>query len=638
MKHALLFCLSLFSMMANAQTTASQLFDCNPGALGSNVFGHAKYACVGNKYFFVSRTTAAGTELWVTSGTAATTFMLKNIGPGANDANIDKLTPVGNFLYFFADDGNGRELWRTDGTSANTFMVKDAAIAGTFQGSTTALQFLEYNGKLMYTFDNGTNGAELWTSDGTAAGTNMVINLQTGPNPYNPALEAGAVIYRLIPFNGLVYFHANQGNMRSLWKTDGTAGGTIKIKDLRFDFSAQYVDSLSAMGDKLYFFGDDGTTGAELWVSDGTTAGTQLVKDIKQGTGGSYPSQFRKFGNYVYFTADSSTVSGTNDFQIWKTDGTAAGTTKVTTVPFTVSTFWGVHENKLLYSKYDASYNAIPWVLNTDNDNASILSANFINPSNTSAYRNGITYFAGKSPTVGAELWKTDGTTAGTVLLQDINPVNPGSFSDAGAQDPFVICGDLLYFMGNNNVTGIEPWTYYVGPTLPLKLLQFSGAYRGHEIVLNWTTANELGFSHFEVEHSANGIHFQQLGLVRANNANNYQLVDAQPFANENFYRLKMMDKDGWFTYSSIVRLQTKAAKVEWQVKKISNQSLQLQYQSVTAHALVQVYDVMGRMLASKTIGGNNGILLIELPSQATGVLQVVLRDAVSVDTKRVLF
>ncbi len=638
MKHVLLFCFLAFSKNIIAQTTPALLFDCNPGAQGSNVFGSPKSACVGNKYFFASRTAAAGTELWVTSGTAATTFMLKNIGPGANDANIDKLTPVGNWLFFFADDGNGRELWKTDGTSANTIMVKDAAITGTFQGSTTALQFLEYNNKLLYTFDNGINGAELWTSDGTAAGTNMIINLQTGPNPYNPALEAGAVIYRLIPFNGLVYFHANQGNMRSLWKTDGTAVGTIKVKDLRSDFSAQFVDSLSAMGDKLYFFGDDGTTGSELWVSDGTTAGTLLVKDIKQGTGGSYPSQFRKFGNFVYFTADSSTVAGVSDFQIWKTDGTATGTTKVTSDPFTVSSFWGVHENKLLFDKRDASYNAIPWVLNTDNDNASILSTSFINPSATSAYRNGLTYFAGKSPTLGIELWKTDGTTAGTIMIQDINPINPGTFSDAGAQDPFVICGDLLYFMGNNNITGLEPWTMYVGPTLPLKLLQFSGAYRGNEIVLNWSTANSLNFSHFELEHAADAIHFQPLDIVQANRSNQYQFVDAHPFANENFYRLKIVDKDGQTSFSNIVRLKTQINKADWQVKKLNIQTLQIQFQSIHGQAIVQVYDVLGRELVTKKIEGSNGMLLIDLPSQAGSVLHIVLRDAVSVETKRILF
>jgi ELWxxDGT repeat protein len=556
-----LFAILLITTVINAQP-AIRLYDCNPGSDGSNLWGPSVTVCMGDKYYFVSRTNSAGAELWVSSGTTATTYMVKNIGPGPNDGGIDKLTPVGNVLYFFADDGNGRELWRTDGTEANTFMVKDAAINGTFQGSTPALQFVEYNGKLVYVFNNGTNGPELWSSDGTSAGTNMIINLQTAPTFFDPNQEAGAGIFRLALFDGYIYFHGNKDSMRSLWKTDGTAAGTTKIKDFMYDPNVQYVDSLKTMGNKMYFFGSDGTTGAELWVSDGTTAGTQLIKDIKAGPGSSYPNQFRMFGNYIYFTADSSTNNLINDSQIWKTDGTTAGTTKVTTGPLTVASFWGMHESKLFYSKYDASFTTIPWVLNTaNNDEHYILSPDITSPSENSAYRNGYTYFAAKSAANNTELWKTDGTVTGTTMYQDINPVNPGSFGDEGANGPFTFCGNYLYFRGNDNATGMEPWVINIVPVLPLTLLNFSGTYADKKAILNWQTENEINTDKFIVEKSTDARVFTYTGTIQAKNTvqkNYYQFSDniSAPEVTV-FYRLKQVDKDGKTTYSNVVKIST---------------------------------------------------------------------------------
>ncbi|MEB3831575.1 ELWxxDGT repeat protein, partial [Phormidium sp. CCY1219] len=70
---------------------------------------------------------------------------------------------------------------------------------------------------------------------------------------------------------------------------------------------------------------DDGTNGFELWKSDGTAAGTVLVKDIRSGSGSSNPSNLTNINGTLYFGADD----GTNGFELWKSDGTAAGTVLV---------------------------------------------------------------------------------------------------------------------------------------------------------------------------------------------------------------------------------------------------------------------------------------------------------------------
>src|SRR5262249_5791385 len=138
---------------------------------------------------------------------------------------------------------------------------------------------------------DGTHGYELWKSDGTAAGSTLVKDIFPGgisgygyyPNSSYPS--------HLTNVNGTLFFEDNDGTHgNELWKSDGTAAGTVLVKDINPGSSGSNPTDLTNVNGTLFFEATDGTHGYELWKSDGTATGTVMVKDINPGSGSSSPS------------------------------------------------------------------------------------------------------------------------------------------------------------------------------------------------------------------------------------------------------------------------------------------------------------------------------------------------------------
>jgi ELWxxDGT repeat protein len=191
--------------------------DIAPGSPSSNPL---YLACSADRVVFAA-SSANGYEPWVSDGTDAGTFELKDINPGPpngipNDARA-ALAACGSAVFFVANNGiNGHELWKTDLTQAGTMLVKDIVAGSSDAG---ARNFACCASKLFFAADDHVNGEELWVSDGTAAGTVMVKDLFAGACGSQP----GAF---LCVGNGVYFSACVPGLDYELWWSDGTAAGT----------------------------------------------------------------------------------------------------------------------------------------------------------------------------------------------------------------------------------------------------------------------------------------------------------------------------------------------------------------------------------------------------------------------------
>jgi ELWxxDGT repeat protein len=275
-----------------------------------------------------------GVELWQSDGTPGGTRQVADVdqqpeevlgSPSyviAGSSHPGPPVRLGADLLFAADDGlTGRELWATNGTAAGTRKVRDINQQDHDDGfyftpGESSPDFLvRLGGKVLFAADDGLSGRELWMSDGTEAGTRRLRDLRPGAE--------GSAPHDLVELGGAVYFFASAaGTGEALWRTDGTEAGTVQVKSLARQGLPSWGRDLTLAGSRFFFVADNEAIGSELHVSDGTLAGTRLVRQIRAGVNGSYPQAFKVVDGVLLFAADD----GAHGLEPWRSDGTAAGT------------------------------------------------------------------------------------------------------------------------------------------------------------------------------------------------------------------------------------------------------------------------------------------------------------------------
>jgi len=177
---------------------------------------------------------------------------------------------------------------------------------------------------------------------------------------------------------------------------------------------------------------------------------------------------------------------------------------------------------------------------------------------------------------------------------------------------------------------------------LPVELTTFTGYNDGSVNVLNWTTASELNTLKFEVEKSIDAVNFNYIGeKAAAGNSSvslNYTLNDGHPVLGNNYYRLKMIDRDGQFKYSEIINIKVTdvPAASDGIVKVYPNPTtgkLNILYQAGAAQKLnLDVFNVVGQSMYNNTYELNAGLhtLVLDAADYAKGVYILNLQNTTS--------
>lgn len=267
-----------------------------------------------NKVIFKAQNASLGEELWISDGTAAGTFMLKDINSGASGSNIQNFVKLGNKVVFVADDGiHHQELWITDGTTSGTNLIKD--LGTDFSVFSPFDDWKVINNKLYFGRKYSLIWPELWVTDGTSSGTkNITTNTGNGIFYPNKFMADG---------NKVFFLGVDGMNTKYVFVTDDTPAGTFSVA---FYF-IHTVFSGQVLNNKLLFRHPHPDNGSEMWVSDGTINGTQKLQNANQTNRIVNVSSLYKHQNQVYFTANNLDWGG----DLWKSDGTEANTLRVQT-------------------------------------------------------------------------------------------------------------------------------------------------------------------------------------------------------------------------------------------------------------------------------------------------------------------
>ena len=238
----------------------------------------------------------------------------------------------------------------------------------------------------------------------------------------------------------------------------------------------------------------------------------------------------------------------------------------------------------------------------------------------------------------------TSGQSFGTGKWSAVNGVlsiTTSPFPTAGTYQVFFKSSSLSGVTLCNSVSATGTITVNA-VVLPVSLLQFKGRKQGENVLLDWITASEIQVNRFEIEKSKDGTVFEKIGAVAAtgNSYTNqsYTFTDNNPFATVNYYRLKTVDNDGKFTYSTtLVFLGNQPGNVV--IEKITPNPFK---DAITIEMLlqqkqplkIQIIDIAGRAVSTKVfigLPGKNYIGYNGLSGLTGGIyfIKIITADAV---------
>ncbi|MFO0896991.1 MAG: ELWxxDGT repeat protein [Pirellulales bacterium] len=447
------------------------------------------HASLGSRVLFAANDGVHGQELWVTDGTESGTTLLSDIFPGETGSEPRDLTTFGDAVYFVATSAeHGRELWRSDGTVAGTRLVQDVDLG---ESSSNPYYLTATDSSLYFLVHRN----EWWRVAEEGGGAMLVASV--GQSETAHVWTACAVLSTL-------YFTAETPETGTeLWVLD-PSGASHVLSDIGPGPDGSLPQSLTRVGSRLAFTADDGVVGRELWITDGTESGTRLVADIRSGPSGSSPDYFAAFGNELIFRADD----GVHGIEPWLTDGTALGARLLADIfpgdngsslprPSSLILTEGTRTSYAIAAQGTRAYFVASDPANGPElrwtDGHQVYLVQDIMPGTAggagSEYieYHGQAYFFANDGFHGYELWRSDGTEAGTFMVKDLIPGAVGA-----VPREFVVHRDRLYFWTEDGDDAFVVWQSdgTSAGTEPLGRFQRAG----YPLLKSTTEALFLGF------------------------------------------------------------------------------------------------------------------------------------------------
>lgn len=622
--------------------------------ISPNIKFEAFGGILSGKLIFSGNTATTGSEIYITDGTPGGTLLVKDIYSGATSSAPGDFTLLNGFVFFSARTAaEGRELWKTDGTSGGTTLLKDI-VPGTDSSNNVEQYNLFSNGTyLLFAAHTAGSGVELWKSNGTTAGTVFLKEINTGNA--NADSSNPRDFYAL---NSVVLFAATDGTHgEEIWKTDGTPGGTIMLKDINagtdsstyaqimiapgFFFPAAVFSGFHTFNNRAYFNAYDGSSTGEIWGTDGTPGNTTLLKDVVPGTSISQVFIIDAENLPAKFIFP---VSDGNTSELWESDGTPANTklfkafmpnnpgeTPIVLLTFSFDPATGMvsqplfQGNKFFFTAPTTTEGYELWI--SDGTLVGTLLVKDINPGpgNGIDLTNGFSFvyttthlfFAANDGPHGNELWKSDGTAGGTTMVADI-------YTNTGDANPelTLVCNGKIIFPATNGDDPVLTDLYVVNGTfapLPIQLTDFTVSKVGNDALLQWNTLQEINTKDFTIQRSFDALHFQDIGNIPAagtsSNKHAYSFTDAGIITSgraEVYYRLLAKDKDGKTESSKVLLLKLRSTG--WGVRLLQNpvkESVSVLLSGITGNIKLSIKDINGKAIFANTFQNVNGQLTL---------------------------
>jgi ELWxxDGT repeat protein len=258
------------------------------------------------------------------------------------------------------------------------------------------------------------------------------------------------------------FFGADDGEHGAeLWRSDGTRRGTKLVRNIAPGATDSNPFLFKRVGRRIFFSADDGTHGEEPWRTDGTRNGTKLAADIDPNPGdgsleGSFSEPFGRLGRMVLMRADD----GTNGVELWVIDGGQERQIEINPDANSFPAEFTTMNGFVLFTAYDGLANHGEELWRTDGTVAGTKLVRDIAPGSADSIpgrlvRVGDRLYLGARRTGGndAELWRSKGTRRSTKLVKEFFPGAEGGFPKSGEN-----VGGTFYFSARDDVFGAEPW------------------------------------------------------------------------------------------------------------------------------------------------------------------------------------